>query len=522
MKKIYLIPICFFALSGLLFGQERYLEPIFDGFTKETVVYSTNISVITGEPVPVQLEMDIYQPEGDDVTDRPLFLYFHTGNFLPNPLNGSTGGTRTDSVLMEMVSRLTSKGYVVAVPDYRKGWNPLGDLDTRISTLINAAYRGIQDARTAVRFFRKDVVDHGNNYGVHPDRIAYIGQGTGGYISFGAATLDNYVDILIPKFFGPDITGDGNPDPYVIQPIHGDPFGTLNAAASLANLVTYDDGTPISSDVSLTVNMGGALGDTSWVSENNPPMISFHVPTDPFAPYMEDVLIVPTTGDLIVEVQGSYLAQQKANALGLNNIFIEAELNDPFTQAANANNDGLEGLFPLIRPTWTNPLNNQPAFEGSPWDWWDADLWSQQPHPNCPDGTPIEVCNFHVISGINNPDMSAEKGRTYVDTIIGYMIPRAYIAFGLGDPSSTQEINASQVGFKMFPNPASGAVHFIAEDNAMMKAVEIYDIQGRLVYSSNSLETNRFELSSSDFPSGIYITRVMFDEGVVTDRLIIQ
>ena len=44
------------------------------------------------------------------------------------------------------------------------------------------------------------------------------------------------------------------------------------------------------------------------------------VPTDPFAPYNTDFLIVPTTGDLVVEVSGSYDLQTVAQAKGLNDI----------------------------------------------------------------------------------------------------------------------------------------------------------------------------------------------------------
>lgn len=522
MKNLYLMTFLIaFSLSALQ-AQERYLEPIFDDYEVETLVYATNISVFSGAPEPIDLEMDIYTPAGDTTTNRPVFLYFHTGNFLPHPLNGSVAGTRNDSTVVEIASRLTQLGYVVAVVQYRKGWNPIGNLDDRIGTLLNAAYRGIQDARTAVRFLRKDVVDNGNQFGIDPDKMAYIGQGTGGYISFGAATLDQYEDILIPKFFGPDLTGDGNPDPYVIPQFHGDPFGTSDAQASMANHVTYDDGNPIPSDVKLTINMGGAIGDTSWISENNPPMISFHVPTDPFAPYLEDVLIVPTTGDLIVEVQGSYLVQQKANELGLNDIFIDAELNDVFSQAANELNDGLEGLYPLIRPIWTNPLNQEPAPENAPWEWWDEAFWSQQEHPNCPDGLPIEQCNFHVISWLNNQDMSAEKAQTYIDTIIGYIVPRAFLAFDLDETTQVNELSPTDVGFNLFPNPSAGTVYLTSSDQAPMTGIEVFDLSGRLIYQNAGIGSHQYQINRGQLNTGMMFARIYFEEGVLMHRFAVQ
>ena len=525
MKKLYFTFLTFFflALSVFIHAQERYLEPIFDGNDVETVTYATNISVLTGSPEAVTLEADIYTPAGDTATNRPLFLYFHTGNFLPNPINGSTGGTRNDSTVMEIVDRLTSLGYVVAVVEYRMGWNPLGDLDTRISTLLNAAYRGIQDARSAVRFFRKDAVDHGNNFGIDPNKIAYFGQGTGGYISLAASTLDAYQNILIPKFFEED--EDGNLVPYVIEQVHGDPFGTSDAAISLANTVNYEDGTPINSDVQLTVNIGGALADTSWITPNNPPMISFHVPTDGFAPYTEGVLIVPTTGDQIVEVQGSYLVQYKANELGLNDVFINAGLDDPFTHAANVNNDGFEGLFPFIRPIWTNPFNQQPAPENAPWEWWDPEFWStfdDFPHPSCPAGAPLSQCNFHIINSIVNQDMSPEKGRTYIDSIIVYLVPRAFVAFDLDVDTEVRDLNKADIDFTLYPNPSSGVFKLESEIDMPMLKIEIFDSNGRLIRSFDAGNFYQYQLNLENFAKGMYYARIHFDQGVLSERLIVQ
>ena len=70
-------------------------------------------------------------------------------------------------------------------------------------------------------------------------------------------------------------------------------------------------------------------------------MISFHVPTDPFAPYNVGTVIVPTTNEQVVEVTGSYGVQQMANAFSNNDVFLNADTWEPglaITNAANANN----------------------------------------------------------------------------------------------------------------------------------------------------------------------------------------
>ena len=53
-----------------------------------------------------------------------------------------------------------------------------------------------------------------------------------------------------------------------------------------------------SSDFALCCQYGGALGDSSWMNKMEIPVISFHVPSDKFAPCETDVLNVPTLTDL--------------------------------------------------------------------------------------------------------------------------------------------------------------------------------------------------------------------------------
>ena len=160
MKKFLTLALGFMAICQMD-AQVRYLNEVFTDVNVTTdVLYGQNVTVLPllqGAPPAAQpLVCDIYEPAGDTETDRPLMIYIHTGNFLPQYLNGSAVGTKSDSVAVELCSRYAKMGYVVASIDYRLGWNPLAATQSeRTYQLINAAYRGVQDARTAVRFFRK-------------------------------------------------------------------------------------------------------------------------------------------------------------------------------------------------------------------------------------------------------------------------------------------------------------------------------------------------------------------------------
>ena len=166
MKKFLTLALSFLAFSQLD-AQVRYLNEVFTDVNVTTdVVYGTNVTVLPllqGAPPAAQpLVCDIYEPAGDTEVDRPLMIYIHTGNFLPQYLNGSAVGTKSDSVAVELCSRYAKMGYVVASIDYRLGWNPLAATQSgRTYQLIDAAYRGVPGcARTAVRFFTRDGGHH--------------------------------------------------------------------------------------------------------------------------------------------------------------------------------------------------------------------------------------------------------------------------------------------------------------------------------------------------------------------------
>ena len=150
MKRIF--TLLFFSIVAFgLNAQVRYVDEIFTDVNVESdIVYANNISVLTGAPLPGDILLDVYTPVGDTATNRPLIKVFHTGNFLPQLINGQINGNKDDPYVVDMIERLVRRGYVVASLDYRLGWNPISpDQDVRTETLINAAYRGVQDSMHA-------------------------------------------------------------------------------------------------------------------------------------------------------------------------------------------------------------------------------------------------------------------------------------------------------------------------------------------------------------------------------------
>lgn len=536
MKKLLTLTAVLCFVTTAMFAQTRYVDEIFADVTvTSSVPYGENYTVLTwattGSSTKQPLVMDFYEPTGDMEAERPLVVLLHTGNFLPNPQNGSTTGTMRDSVIVEFATRLAKMGYVAAVADYRVGWNPTADSqEERALTLIQASYRGIQDTRTCIRFFKHDYATNNNSFGVDTSRITVFGQGTGGYISLGTGNLDDYNEILLPKFI---TQSGGQPVPMVVEAINGDIYGTSMGIIPTGLGLPFEGDTlcipnyeGYSSDYQLTVNVGGALGDTSWIDENSTPMIAFQTTKDPFAPYMEDILIVPTTGDLITEVQGAGLVIPRANELGVNDIMKSAWYNDPYTTAANAVNGGNEGLYPMYRPEWPNPQDpTDPIQEGSPWDWWNETIWSQFPHPTCQTlGIPFPTCNFNTINKVNNPDMSATKARTYIDTIMGYFAPRACAVLDLPCSTVSTEpiIERDEVQLLVAPNPAYEYVRFTSQAGKQILEVQLFDINGRLLQSHNNVNQTQFDLKRNGVAAGMYIAKVRFEDGITSERIVFE
>ena len=442
MKKTLqsILAIVFLSISVSADAQSRYLDDVFTGVTVTSdVIYATNTSVLpmlqSLPPGPATLKCDIYEPTGDSIVNRPVIVLVHTGSFLPNVLNGQATGSKTDLSIVEQCTRWAKKGYVAVAMDNRLGWNPTStDQDVRTSSLLQAAYRGIQDAKAMVRYMRM-TEDNGNPHGIDPTKIILGGQGTGAYISLGYATLDDpATELMLPKFINFNTTP---PSPYVYPPFFGNPDGTdsawLPAAASPTaqdELWNIPNNPTYSNDVNMVFNLGGAIADISWLQAGDVPIVSFHCENDPYGPIDTGDVIVPTTGDFVVEVMGSRTVQSYSNLYLNNDPFALAGITDIYTTAANLNNGGLEGLYVFNTPppsTTPNAFGELEEEQGSPWDWWDNATYDAM--FQALNGAPAGYGAANSLLG--NPDMSSTKGNAYLDTIQGYLNPRMYEVLSL-------------------------------------------------------------------------------------------
>lgn len=523
-------------------AQDRYHDPVFTNAQitiTPDVTYGTNqaISLTGGPPVPLALKMDIYQPNQiiDNVTNRPLILVLHTGNFLPPIINGSPVGSRKDSAVVQACMEFAKRGYVAAAVSYRLGWNPAStEEEVRRGTLLQAVYRAILDVKTAVRFMRKEEATNNNPYKIDNNKIAVYGHGTGGYVALATAYLNQQSEMELPKFVSqidaPPLFVQGQS--YVIPAL----LGNIDGTGGNATFNNYEH-SGYSNTINMVMNVGGALADTAWINPGEPAVASVQCIRDPFAPFHSGIVVVPTTQGDVVEVQGANVFIPNATLKGLNNAFYNVMfLGDPYTARArslynhtysydliNAGGqvvvDYPDGLFPIDLPSRTSI--NRFANQGSPWDWWDINvLTATVAAVNNATGGNYDANTINSSNMLSNPDMSAAKGKTFVDTIINYFCPRIMRQLQVGNWESLGlQNNSTAQQMSVYPNPANGLVTISSLDNIAL--IEVYDISGKVIFSTQT-HGNKFNLNTGEFLRGMYVVKVQTDKHIQTTKLLIQ
>lgn len=119
---------------------------------------------------------DLYEPAGDSNTKRPLIIWMHGGGF--------SFGSKDAKGIKLWGETFAKRGYVCAGINYK-----LGSKFSMFSAgaLTKSSYYAVQDARTAVAYFKKNAA----KYGIDPDKIILAGNSAGGIIALLTAYTNN-------------------------------------------------------------------------------------------------------------------------------------------------------------------------------------------------------------------------------------------------------------------------------------------------------------------------------------------
>ena len=362
-------------------------------------------------------------------------------------------------------------------------------------------YRGIQDVNTCVRFFKR----HAAAYRIHPEKIMVWGDGSGGVLALSAAALDSYEEWQLPQFFNSNtsfelVQEDVNGDIFatsagVVPP--GYPFFTVGDTLCRPNHLGYD------SEFQLAISMGGNIIDTAWIQPGDPPMIAFHALPNPLAAY--DNCELPPIPIPFPPIHwhwqlftncGSLTTIRDLFSKGNNAAFAGLQHPGDFSEVANSRNDGLDGLFPLTSVPSTSP--DFPNVE--PWRW-----WSEATAPNSP---------------------PSELAKSYLDTMLAYVAPRACLVLGLDCAGLTSSVAhpspAPAPAIAFAPNPADGWVQAsLPADIARQGRIRVFDANGRLLRAFDAAGPTA-ALDLQGLPGGVYFVNWIVGEMAFQGRVVLR
>ena len=269
-------------LTSFLYPQsecdgERYTDAIFSQVNvTSNVLYGGNYNPnIWGQNEWQDLYMNIYEPNGDDVEDRPLVFFLFGGSFV--------AGSKTNGDIVELCTRYAKMGYVAAAIVYRLTgdliWAPISE------TAYWATAKGMHDLKGAIRFFRMND-ETSNDYRIDSDRIYAGGVSAGGIVAVNAAYLDQ--DSEVP----PSIVD------YVAE------NGGLEGNSGNDGYDSHFHG---------VINLCGAVGDYSWMVAGDIPIVNIHGDEDTVVPYGDGLI---TLFNLNMQVYGSYVINETMLSLG--------------------------------------------------------------------------------------------------------------------------------------------------------------------------------------------------------------
>lgn len=293
LRQIYFYPMknLFFLFLllvsfGKSFAQEcdnqRYYEELFNYTVTADIKFGENVQPTPLNPNNIQeLFMDIYQPDGDTLSARPLIIWAFGGGFI-------FGNKESDDVVT-LSTAFAKRGYVCASIDYRLSTDLVFNGD--LLNVYEAVWKAMHDMRASIRFFYKDAATN-NDFRIDTSRI-YIGGVSAGAIS-------------------------------ALQIVHFDelnelPVGMESLFQSTGGFEGNSGNQGYSDNVAGVISLCGALLDTAWI---NPaitiPIVSMHGTADNVVPYGSDTL---TLLNIAVEVDGSASIHHKLDQHGITNDF---------------------------------------------------------------------------------------------------------------------------------------------------------------------------------------------------------
>jgi len=260
---------------------QRYYDEIFDVDYQGLIAFGEALEPTLFNPqATTTLFLDVYQPEADTLSARPLIIWAFGGAFV--------FGSRLSPDIVTLSNNFTRRGYVNASIDYRLSADLI--VDNELANAYEAVMKTSHDMAAAVRFFYKDAATL-NEYRIDTTKIYVAGVSAGAFAALHVAHLDDLAEVP-PEIYTTFIDNGG---------------------------LTGNSGNPgYSQQVAGVISLSGALGDSAWIDPIDVPIASMHGPEDDIVPYGSELI---TLLGVNLEVDGSASIHAKLDEIGTENVF---------------------------------------------------------------------------------------------------------------------------------------------------------------------------------------------------------
>ncbi len=285
MKNLLLLYLLLTLSVGLRAQEcdgQRYYDTLFNVNLVSDIKFGEAPQPLLPDSNNIQeLFMDVYQPDGDTLSARPLIIWAFGGGFIL--------GSKTSPDIVKLSRAFAKRGYVTAAIDYRLSTDLIVNSD--LSNVYEAVLKATHDMAASIRYFYKDAATV-NDFKIDTSRIYIGGVSAGAIAALQIAHFDELseVPIEIDSLFQASGGFEGN-------------SGNQGYAQNIAGVIS----------------LCGAILDTAWINPNiTTPIVSMHGTSDSIVPYGSESL---TLLNIAVDVDGSSSIHSKLDQYGIVNDF---------------------------------------------------------------------------------------------------------------------------------------------------------------------------------------------------------
>jgi predicted esterase len=226
------------------------------------------------------LFLNVSVPNGDVNQKRPVIIFAHAGGFI--------NGSKDVDDMVALCDTFARMGFVTATIEYRMGFDPLDGASAE-----RAVYRGIQDGKTAIRYFKTNA----SIYDIDTNYVFFGGMSAGGFMALNVGFMDKESERPSSTYGG----------------------GTVNDLGCL----DCGDNPGVSSNVRGVLDYWGAVNDTSIIeSASDTPVLIMHGENDPTVPF---VYGHPFGLSTLPNTYGGQPINERCDNLGVNHTFVTSQ-----------------------------------------------------------------------------------------------------------------------------------------------------------------------------------------------------